>query len=116
MVGQLRLARAVSVHHADLDAVVDQLTTFIASDGALIIYPDPARFWEVSIVELPELLQFIRDGSDANPVWSLDGQIMFHYETRGIFQLCIMNADGTGVTQMTSLPTSSFFPEWGRGT
>jgi len=37
----------------------NQLTTFIASDGALIIYPDPARFWEVPIVELPEQLQFI---------------------------------------------------------
>jgi hypothetical protein len=37
----------------------NQLTTFIASDGAAIIYPDPARFWEVPIVELSEQLQFI---------------------------------------------------------
>ena len=37
----------------------EQWATFIASDGATIIHPDPARFWEVPIVELPETLQFI---------------------------------------------------------
>lgn len=37
----------------------EQWATFLASDGATIIHPDPARFWEVPIVELPETLQFI---------------------------------------------------------
>jgi hypothetical protein len=37
-----------------------QLSTFLASQGARIIHPEPARFWQVPIVELPERLEFIR--------------------------------------------------------
>jgi Tol biopolymer transport system component len=58
---------------------------------------------------------FSIDGRDANqPDWSPDGQkIVFHCETpESIFQLCTMNADGTDVTQITNLPTSSAFPDW----
>ena len=37
-----------------------QLATFLESKGARIIHPEPARFFEVPIAELPERLEFIR--------------------------------------------------------
>ena len=37
-----------------------QLATFLESKGARIIHPEPAQFFEVPIVELPERLEFIR--------------------------------------------------------
>ena len=37
-----------------------QLVTFIASNGTTIIHPEPASFFEVPIVALPERLEFIR--------------------------------------------------------
>ena len=58
-----------------------------------------------------------RPGRDANPGWSPSGQqIVFHRETPGaIFQVFIINADGTGVIQVTTLPTTGFFPSWHTG-
>jgi hypothetical protein len=41
-------------------AAQDQVGTFFASGGALIIHPEPAQYWEVPIQLLPEDLAFIR--------------------------------------------------------
>ena len=65
-------------------------------------------------------------GQDAAPEWSANGQqIVFHRDVNdGIgtvqLQLFIMNADGSGLAQITGPPisdsqTSSSFPAWGRG-
>jgi hypothetical protein len=39
----------------------DQIATFFASDGTVVIHPEPARFFEVPVVgPLPEDLNYIR--------------------------------------------------------
>jgi hypothetical protein len=38
----------------------NQAATFLESRGARIIHPEPARFFEVTIAQLPERLEFIR--------------------------------------------------------
>lgn len=40
-------------------AAQDQVGTFFASRGTIIIHPEPAQYWEVPIQELPEDLAFI---------------------------------------------------------
>jgi hypothetical protein len=41
--------------------VQDQIGAFLASDGTMIIHPEPAYFFEVPIASpLPEELNFIR--------------------------------------------------------
>jgi hypothetical protein len=37
-----------------------QVAAFLESNGARIIHPEPARFFELPIGELPERLEFIR--------------------------------------------------------
>src|SRR4029450_1969379 len=42
--------------------VQDQIGVFLASDGAIVIHPEPAQFFEVPISSpLPEELNFIRE-------------------------------------------------------
>ena len=46
-------------------------------------------------------------------MWSPDGsKIAFHSRRTGNLDLFVMNADGTGVTQLTSTSTFEFFPVW----
>ena len=37
-----------------------QIAVFFATDGELIIHPEPARFFEVPVVRPPEALNYIR--------------------------------------------------------
>ena len=51
---------------------------------------------------------------DATATFSPDGQqIVFHRPVAGRFQLWLMNADGTGQTQLTNTPGLNLFANWG---
>jgi TolB protein len=51
---------------------------------------------------------------DLTPTWSPDGaQIVFHRPLSGRFQLFLMNADGTGLTQLTNSAGLNAFANWG---
>ncbi len=46
-------------------------------------------------------------------MWLPDGsQIVFHSRRTGNLDIFVINADGTGVRQLTSTPTHEFFPVW----
>jgi len=51
---------------------------------------------------------------DLTATFSPDGQqIVFHRPVAGRFQLWLMNADGTGQTQLTNTPGLNLFANWG---
>jgi TolB protein len=53
----------------------------------------------------------INNGADS---WSPDGQeIVFASNRAGAYQLFVMNADGSGVTQLTRGKVESHFAAWG---
>lgn len=50
---------------------------------------------------------------DRYPVWSPDGdQIAFYANPRGNYDIYLMNSDGSGVTPVTSSPTTEKTPAW----
>ena len=54
-------------------------------------------------------------GNAANPAWSPDGKhIVYDYRKPGfaVRELYVMNADGTGIHQLTHLGRTSTFPAW----
>jgi len=51
--------------------------------------------------------------SDLGPAWSPDGtKFAFHSDRDGIFQIYVMNADGSGVVRLTTLGAPSELPAW----
>jgi TolB protein len=53
-------------------------------------------------------------GAGLTPTWSPDGQkIVFHRPGVGQNQLFVMNADGTGMTQITNPPGVNIIANWG---
>jgi hypothetical protein len=55
----------------------EQVATFFASDGAQIIHPEPARFFEVPIDgPLPEDLNYIPDNAPASPNSAAPGAVV----------------------------------------
>lgn len=51
--------------------------------------------------------------NDADPAWSPDGtKIAFASDRRGNYDVYVMNADGTRVTQLTSEPRDDRYPAW----
>jgi Tol biopolymer transport system component len=51
---------------------------------------------------------------DLSPAWSPDGtKIAFSSDRQGTRQIFVMNADGSGVIQVTSGPDPAVFPSWG---
>jgi Tol biopolymer transport system component len=89
----------------------------ISPDGSLIVFKhEPAG------TEKFELWVMNRDGSDPHrifngtgwdPTWSPDGtQILFASNMSGINQLHIVNADGSGVRQVSNLPALRGRSDW----
>ena len=110
----------------------NQLTTFLASNGATIIHPDPTRFWEVPIVELPEQLQFIPPLGEVTALGAAVGSTRTpeHTQNPPPLQLWLVKADivcsnglcncpdeyanGKCETQLTDTPgILNGFPRWG---
>jgi Tol biopolymer transport system component len=51
---------------------------------------------------------------DYNPGWSPDGsRIVFTSDGAGNRELCAMNADGTGLFNITSHPANDWAADWG---
>jgi Tol biopolymer transport system component len=51
---------------------------------------------------------------DLTPTWSPDGQqLVFQSQAGGRFQLFVMEADGTAVTQITDTPGLNLIANWG---
>lgn len=55
-------------------------------------------------------------GSDGWPTWSPDGRrIAFHSDRNGNWDIWIVNADGSGLVQLTTSPEDDRYPNWGPG-
>lgn len=53
------------------------------------------------------------DGVEENPVWSPDGtQIAFQTMKDGNFEIYIMEADGSGLRNVTNHPAHDYWPSW----
>ncbi len=58
-------------------------------------------------------VQLTKAGNNIEPAWSPDGkQIVYSCKTAEYYQLCIMNADGTGNKQITDRPFDHWGSDW----
>ncbi|NLF11958.1 MAG: hypothetical protein GX597_09380 [Anaerolineaceae bacterium] len=56
------------------------------------------------------------EGSDGWPTWSPDGRrIAFHSDRSGNWDIWVVNADGSGLVQLTTSPENDRYPNWGPG-
>lgn len=57
--------------------------------------------------------QLLIDGAGMTPAWSPDGRrVAFASDRNGSYDLYVMNADGSGLRQLTHHPASDFAPQW----
>lgn len=106
----------------------DRLLAVLSGAGTLVVYGAPgsviqpahARIWLLDPASGLALPLTAHDGSDWQPAWSPDGARIAYVSTRDAAggQLFVMDADGTGVTNLTpdldlvGLPTWSPDGRW----
>jgi len=67
--------------------------------------------WKLNIFSLTQLTS--SDAWDLNPVWSPDGsKIAFTSNRSGNYEIWIMNADGSGLKNLTNRPSNNEKPAW----
>ena len=67
----------------------------------------------VALVAARLLVRTQGDWKDGSPAWSPDGKrIAFYSERDGNADIYVMNADGSGVTQLTRSTAQDGIPAW----
>jgi len=82
-------------------------------DGSRIVFQRDGSIHFVNVADGSGLRALTGPGCDFYPTWSPDGtRIAFASCRSGTNAIYVMNADGSGVRQLTSDPGSNYFPRW----
>jgi TolB protein len=72
-----------------------------------------ADIWTLDVASGTLTQRTTRESIDINPFYSPDGrQILFQSDASGRLELWVMNADGTGLRQLTTIGVSGHFMRW----
>ncbi|HAI09854.1 MAG TPA: hypothetical protein DCM17_11045, partial [Dehalococcoidia bacterium] len=87
------------------------------ADGSKIAYHSKPLLFAIFLMNAtgsdPVNLTDVRTSTDVHPAWSPDGAKIAFTSTRdGNSEIYVMNADGTGVVNLTNHPETDFFPSW----
>ena len=76
--------------------------------------PDNAPEWQVEMGNVGRAyLQWAKPGQVSNPVWSPDGEsLAFSSRVDGNFEIFTIDADGSGLFQVTNSPYGEFVTDW----
>lgn len=89
---------------AELGGGVGQISYAANRDGQFDIYINNADGSE------RRLTSFVKD--DFRPIWSPDGTRIAYHSLRDVWQVYVMNADGSGQLNLTRTLTDESFPQW----
>ena len=89
---------------AELGGGVGQIAYAANRDGQFDIYTNNADGSE------RRLTSFAKD--DFRPIWSPDGTRIAYHSLRDVWQVYVMNADGSGQLNLTRTLTDESFPQW----
>ena len=82
-------------------------------DGQKIVFGRGGRIYTMSASDGSGLIALTAGGFDWHPTWSPDGRrIAFGSDRTGINAIYVMNADGSGVRQLTKYPEGDYLPWW----